>query len=92
MGKVDWTSQGLAELRGQLDWLAARSPSASERLADDVARSARLIAEQPGLGFRTGRPDVRVVLMRRHRYRIVYQPSSGGVTILRFLHPRQSGP
>ena len=92
MSRVDWTAKATADLARQVAWLEPRQPSAARRLELEVGHSVGLIADQPGLGFRAPRPGVRIILTRRYKYRLVYLTRPGGVTILRLLHPRQSGP
>lgn len=89
MGRADWSARALDDLARQLDWLDARNPAAARALAAEVTRVVALAAEQPGIGFPLGRADLRVLLTRRSRHRIVYRPAASGIEIIRILHARQ---
>lgn len=90
MVDVRYTRRALADVSAQLSWLGARNPVAANRLADDLERAERLLAEHPLSGHALPKGALRMAITTRFRYRMIYR-ARRGVLVIRVLHPRQDG-
>ena len=94
MPQVTRTAQAEDDLVEILHSLAVLSPSAAERLRDEIDRAAALLAGSPRIGRQ--RPELAPDLRSRpvsRRYLIFYRITDGGIEIVRVLHgARNIGP
>lgn len=79
-----------AEYRAALAWYAARSLDAADGFADAIVHGIRGIRELPeAWPMRPGRPDIRMRVVRRYPYSIVYVVRGPNVVIIAVAHHRR---
>ncbi|MEM1154432.1 MAG: type II toxin-antitoxin system RelE/ParE family toxin [Pseudomonadota bacterium] len=95
MRTIVWAEDGLNEYRRAIAYLAPRSPSAAQRLADAIDQTIRALADNP-----TGRPG-RVSgtyekVLRKFPYIIAYEinqmPDGEQIAILGIIHTSRDWP
>lgn len=92
MAEVRFTNRALSDLESHLAWMRARNPVAADRLATDVEAALLLLSEHPLSSRALIGTSLRVALTRGHRFRLFHRVRGDRVSIVRVLHPRQSGP
>lgn len=79
-----------AEYRAALAWYAARSLDAADGFAAEIAHGVRRIRELPhAWPMWRGRPDVRVRLVQRYPYSLVYIVRDPKIVIIAVAHQRR---
>ena len=90
--QVKWTRQALLNLEHAVEFIAADSPTAANRVAQKIWDSVQLLGEHPRLG-RPGRvKDTRELIISGLPYIIPYTERNGTVFILRVLHSSMKWP
>ncbi len=82
MASITWTLRAVDDL---IDMGSARERAAVKRAVDRLARF-------PDYGMPTDEPDVRVIVVPRSHYRVVYRRLPTAAEILRIEDARRSGP
>lgn len=90
MTEVRFTARALTELRNQIRWLQARSPTAAQDATAAIERATLALSEHPmagtpfGEGFRRWH-----VNFGRSGYVMFYRVREDYVSVVRFYHGRQ---
>lgn len=85
--KVRYRRQALRDIDGIYQYLQERSPPGAMRVLESIRSAVQLVGEFPNVGQQTQDPAVRVVLVRRYRYKIFYSVAgSNGIEILHVRH------
>lgn len=96
MSQYQLTSLAKEDLFAILDYIAARNPSAADRVEAAILESFDLLASTPLAGHI--RPDLTQhpvrfwTVTRFSNYLIVYDPSSNPLTIIRVIHAARDLP
>ena len=81
--KVVYTDEALNDLAAIADWLMVHYPTIAPVVEQRIRRVVAHIARWPASARRaTGRPDVRVLPLRRYPYKIFYRVAADTVEIL----------
>lgn len=90
--RVKWTRTALDNLDDAVEFIAADKPGAARNVASKIWDTARLLAEQPGLG-RVGRvAGTREIVVPGLPYVLPYMEKEGTVFILRVMHTSMKWP
>ena len=85
--RVFRTQEAIADLDGIWDYIARDSPTAADRLLDNLDERFLLLSENPEIGER--QPGLRDGAYRRFTYQnyvIYYRPLDDGIVLVRILH------
>jgi toxin ParE1/3/4 len=74
--RVAFRSQALRDIEEIYSYIKERSPQGAAHVIRAIYDGARLLGEQPEAGQRTQDPTVRVVAIRKYRYKIFYSVRS----------------
>lgn len=89
MARIELSKPALADLDGIWDYIAVEyhSPSAADKLLDDIAEAIRMLADFPNVGTSVDdlSPSCRRFAVRK-KYLVYYQPVEAGIQVLRVLH------
>lgn len=79
-----------ARARGDLDaifdYLQDRNPQGAANVMRAMLAGVQFIAENPHAAVRTDDPTIRVMIVRRYRYKIFYGVSGNEIEILTIRH------
>ena len=84
--KLRYRAQALADINAIHEYLKERSPSGARGVVRAIFAGIQLIAEHPLSYQRTDDPDIRVLVVRRYRYRIFYSVAGDTVEIIHVRH------
>jgi len=84
--RLRYRAQALADIDGIHRYLEERSASGARNVLRAIYASIQLIAEQPLSYQRTDDPDIRVLVVRRYRYKIFYSAAGDIVEIIHVRH------
>jgi len=84
--KVRYRRQALRDIDEVFQYLYERSPPGAVHVLESIHSAIQLLGEFPNVGRLTQDPTVRVVLVRRYRYRIFYSIGPDGIEILHVRH------
>ena len=91
MRELRWTKRARADLDEIVDYIAARNPTAAERIEQLIEDTADQLPHRPFI-YRRGRiPDTREAVVHPN-YIIVYRVSDKEILIGAVLHARQRYP
>ena len=90
--RVKWTRKALDNLDSAVEYIAADKPTAATDVALKIWNTAKLLADQPGMG-RLGRlAGTRELIVPGLTYIIPYVEKDGTVVILRVMHTSMKWP
>lgn len=90
--RVEWLPVAVADLQGQLDWIAAQDPMAAMTVGDSVVAAVGRLGDYPNLG-RVGRVmGTRELAVVGTPYVVVHRVEPAAVLILRVLHGARRWP
>jgi len=84
--KVRYTPEAFSDRERILEYLQERSPSGARNVATSIREATARLCEQPHSGYRTDNPEVRVMFIVRHPYKIFYRVRDDAVEILHIRH------
>jgi plasmid stabilization system protein ParE len=84
--KLRYTPTALAELDEILTYLAKRSPQGARNVQRRIQTVVGLIAEHPGLGRRTSRPNLRRMVALPYPYLVFYEVTEEDVVVIAVRH------
>ena len=73
--KLRYTRPALADLNAILDYIAAQSPQAAQRVQARIRAVADLLLLHPNMGRRTSDPTIRRMRVMPYPYLICYEPT-----------------
>lgn len=89
---IRWLKTAINTRFAQLDYIALDSPSAAERLNEEIERQIARLPEHPYMG-REGRVSgTRELVVTRTPFIAVYRITATHIEILRILHGAQQWP
>ena len=86
--RVTYHVRAFADIDDIFHYLEKRNSTGAHNVVCAIHDSIRSIAEQPYGSERTSNPDVRVKLVRRHRYKIFYRIIDANA--IRIIHVRHT--
>ena len=90
--RVKWTRRALDNLDSAVEYIAADKPIAASDVALKILNTAKLLADQPGIG-RIGRvAGTRELVVPGLPYVLPYVEKDGAVVILRVMHTSMKWP
>ncbi len=90
--RVRWTRKALVNLDSAVEYIATDKPTAAADVAQKIWDTAKMLAEQPGMG-RPGRvPGTRELIIPGLPYILPYLEKDGTVFILRVMHTSMKWP
>ena len=90
--RVKWTRRALDNLDSAVEYIAADKSIAASDVALKILNTAKLLADQPGIG-RIGRvAGTRELLVPGLPYVLPYVEKDGAVVILRVMHTSMKWP
>jgi len=89
MRRLEWTVKALIDLDEAQRYIAQESPIAAQAIAQRIHDAVRLLQSQPDIGSPAHIPTVRVWVVARSPYLIVYRVRGETVEILRLWHGRR---
>ncbi len=84
--KVRYSPRARADIDQITLYLHQQSPSVAHRVLEAILSTVQLIAEHPEAAQRTDNPEVRMMMVRRYRYRIFYAVSKDTIHLLHVRH------
>jgi toxin ParE1/3/4 len=84
--RLRFTPQARRDIERIYDYLNQRSPSGADNVSVAIYAASRFIAERPKASPLTEKPNVRVKVLRRYRYKIFYHVVGDTVEILHIRH------
>ena len=84
--RLRFTPQAQKDIEKIYAYLNQRSPSGAYNVSVAIYAAARFIAERPKASPLTEKPNVRVKVLRRYRYKIFYHVIGDPVEILHIRH------
>jgi plasmid stabilization system protein ParE len=84
--KVRYRRRARIDLDGIFDYLNERNPVGAENVMRAILAGVQFIAENPQGVPRTDDPTIRVMIVRRYRYRIFYSVTGDELEILHIRH------
>jgi len=90
--RIRWTSKALDNLDAAVEYVAADSPTAAQKVAQKIWDSVQLLTAQPGLG-RPGRiKGTRELVISGLPYIVPYLEQDATIVILRIMHTSMKWP
>ena len=90
--RVKWTRKALDNLDSAVEYIATDKPAAATDVALKIWNSAKMLADQPGMG-RLGRvAGTRELVIPGLSYILPYVEKGGAVFILRVMHTSMKWP
>jgi addiction module RelE/StbE family toxin len=90
--RVKWTRRALDNLESAVEYIATDKPAAATDVALKILKSAKMLADQPGMG-RLGRvAGTRELAVPGLPYILPYVEKDGDVVILRVIHTSTKWP
>jgi toxin ParE1/3/4 len=90
--RVKWTRRALDNLESAVEYIATDKPAAATDVALKILKSAKMLADQPGMG-RLGRvAGTRELVVPGLPYILPYVEKDGDVVILRVIHTSMKWP
>jgi addiction module RelE/StbE family toxin len=90
--RVKWTRRALDNLDSAVDYIAADKPAVASDVALKILKTAKRLADQPGIG-RIGRvAGTRELVVPGLPYVLPYVEKDGAVVILRVMHTSMKWP
>lgn len=90
--QVKWTRKALLNLDDAVEYIAGDNAAAAEKIAQKIWDSAKMLADQPGIG-RPGRvADTRELVIAGLPYILPYTEKGGIIFILRVIHTSMRWP
>jgi toxin ParE1/3/4 len=87
---VQWTRRALLQLADQLDYIALDKPSAADRMAGLVHKSAAMLGAWPELGKIWKQSGTRMLAIPRTPFLLIYRVSTTQIVIVQLLHGAQN--
>jgi plasmid stabilization system protein ParE len=84
--KIRWSLRALAQLEAAHAYIARDNEPSARDFVAAVDSLTSLLAQFPGLGVQTSRPQVRMFPLLRYRYLVYYRSVGDDVQILRIVH------
>lgn len=84
--KVNYRPRALADLDAIVLYLEPKSPTGARNVLRAIRAAVDEIASFPDAAMRTSRPDIRVKILGRYRYKIFYRVSDEGVDVIHVRH------
>jgi toxin ParE1/3/4 len=84
--KVRYTLPALADLHAILDYIAAHSPQAAQRVQARIKTIVELLFLHPHVGIRTDDPDIRRLTTPPYPYLIFYEVAETEIVIHAIRH------
>ena len=84
--RVRYTPAAFHDRETILEYLKVRSASGSRNVAASIREALTQLGNQPYSGYGTEIPDVRVIFLVRHPYKIFYRVRDDVVEILHIRH------
>jgi addiction module RelE/StbE family toxin len=89
--KVTYSPQALRQLDSIFAYIARDNPKAAAAVVDHIEATAKLIGRFPSMGRPTDEPDVRIRVITRYPYLLVYKilADREEIRIMRVFHQAQ---
>jgi toxin ParE1/3/4 len=84
--RLRFTPQAQTDIEKIYAYLNQRSPSGAYNVSVAIYAATRFIAERPKASPLTGKPNVRVKVLRRYHYKIFYHVIEDTVEIVHVRH------
>jgi plasmid stabilization system protein ParE len=84
--KVRYTPEAFSDREQILEYLRERTPGGARNVASSIRGAIARLGDQPYSGHQTDNPDVRVVFVVPHPYKIFYRIRDSVVEILHIRH------
>jgi toxin ParE1/3/4 len=88
---VIYTRQANRDLEDILRYLSERSPSGARNVSRSISAVVESLADNPEIGLKTRRPDVRVRIVVGYPYKVFYRVRADEVEILHIRHAARRG-
>lgn len=90
--RIVWDSRAVEDLRGVLDYIDERNPTAALKTYQLISGSVSQLATHPFLG-RVGRvPETREMVVNGTPYLVAYSVGDMAITVIAVLHASRSWP
>jgi toxin ParE1/3/4 len=84
--RVRYTPEAFSDRERIIEYLKERSISGAQNVVTSIREAVAQLGKQPHSGYRTDRPDVRVLFVVRYPYKIFYRVRDDVVEILHIRH------
>ncbi|HEY5211066.1 MAG TPA: type II toxin-antitoxin system RelE/ParE family toxin [Stellaceae bacterium] len=84
--KVRYRTEARSDLENIYQYLAARNPAGAENVLRAIYAGIQFIAENPLAAPKTTNAGVRVLIVRRYRYKVFYGIDSDAIDVLHIRH------
>jgi addiction module RelE/StbE family toxin len=85
--RIAFRSQALRDIEEIYRYIEERNPQGAARVVRAIRDGVHLVGEQPEAGQRTQDPTVRVISIRKYRYKIFYSiVAPDGIEIIHVRH------
>ena len=86
--KIRYRAQALADIESIYHYLEQRNVTGARNVLRAIYAGTHLIAEQPSICHRTDDADIRVLVVRRYRYKIFF--TLVGSDVIEIIHVRHT--
>jgi plasmid stabilization system protein ParE len=87
--RIEYSRRALQQLASIYEYLAGRSPAATQNVRTSVRATISRLEELPLLSKLTDEADVHVLIEPEYLYRVFYRVKGELVTVIRILHRSQ---